>query len=195
MTINYTDDDVNSKGQLNIKAIGTEDYQVDLTVPVNLSIGASVRGDGVINLGSGDDLAQSSSNGDIVINLGAGNDAFNQRTGGVNIDVTGGPGNDLTYNLGGATANFNYDFTPQITSGDGHDAIKGFLLGRDTLTFEGAGGVVNEGNFSRFFTVSDPAGSAGLVITDNQGDGWSVQLIGVHATAQQLLDGDAFVFA
>jgi hypothetical protein len=31
------------------------------------------------------------------------------------------------------------DFTRQITSGDGHDAIKGFLLGRDTLTFEGAG--------------------------------------------------------
>jgi hypothetical protein len=195
MTINYTDDDVNSKGQLNIKAIGTEDYQVDLTVPVTLSIGASVRGDGVINLGTGDDLAQSSSNGDIVINLGAGNDAFNQRTGGVNIDVTGGPGNDLTYNLGGATANFNYLFDSQITSGDGHDAVKGFLLGRDTLTFEGTRDIVNESSFSRYFTVSDPAGSVGLVITDNQGDGWSVQLIGVHATAQQLLDGDAFVFA
>jgi len=35
---------------------------------------------------------------------------------------------------------------------------------------------------------------AGTLITDGTNDGWSVVLVGVHATAQQLLAAHAFVF-
>jgi hypothetical protein len=100
----------------------------------------------------------------------------------------GGLGNDTH-------ANFNYNFSTQIRSEDGHDSIFGFDPGRSTLTLHGTSGTVNPANFSTYFTVSDPAGSAGVVITDNQGDSWSVQLMGVHDTAQQLLNEGVFVFA
>jgi hypothetical protein len=200
MTVFYTNADV-KKGQLTIGSIGTENYQVDLTggSPVTVSIGSNVKGDGLINLGSGNDTIQNNGHGNVVANLGAGNDTFVQRTGGTHIDITGGLGNDILYNIGGgnsggATANYNYLFNNQIASQDGHDGINGFVLGRDTLSLHGTAGIVNAGNFSNFFTVTDAPGSAGDVITDHNNDGWSVQLIGVHLTAQQLVDGGAFLF-
>src|SRR5262249_44021013 len=141
MTIHYADADV-KKGQLTVSA-GSQDYTVNVDIPVSVSIKASTNGPGTIQLGSGADTVQNNGHGNIVIDLGAGNDTYVQRVGGnIHIDITGGPGNDTLSNRNGAIANYNYNFTDSVTSGDGHDGIFGFVAGRDTLTFH-TGGVVN----------------------------------------------------
>jgi hypothetical protein len=200
MTTFYDDDDV-SKGQLKIST--GDDYVVNLDDPATVTIGAKVTQPGIVNLSDGNDTVQNSGHGDLTIDLGGGNDTFIQRTGGTHIDVTGGAGNDVLWNIGGgkgggATADFHYTFTTagtEVTSQDGQDGINGFQLGRDHLVFDVPAGTVTEANFTSYFNVSDAPGSAGVVITNQSGDGWSVQLIGVHATVQQLLAADAFVFA
>src|SRR5262245_39722057 len=193
MTIQYTDANV-KKGQLTVSA-GSQDYTVDVHGQVNISIKASTTGPGDIHLGSGNDTIQNNGHGNIVADLGAGNDTFVQRVGGnIHIDITGGPGNDVLSNRNGAVANYHYNFDSQVQSNDGNDGIFGFVAGRDHLVCDGTAGTVNNGNFSTFFTVTDAPGSVGDVITDNQGDGWSVQLIGVHLTAAQLLAEGAFMF-
>lgn len=198
MTTTYTDEDV-SRGQLKIST--SDDYQVDLTIQATVVIGAKVTELGIVNLSDFADTVQNNGHGDLVIDLGAGNDTFIQRTGGTHIDVTGGAGNDVLWNIGGghsggAEADFHYTFTTQgteLTSNDGHDGINGFTLNRDHLVFDVPNGVTLA-DFSSYFNVTDVSGSAGVVITDQSGDGFSIQLIGVHATAAELLAAHAFTF-
>jgi hypothetical protein len=128
----------------------------------------------------------------VTANLGAGNDTLVQRTGGVHDVLTGGPGNDVFSNTkGGASIDYVYNFSAANTSGDGADGIFGFVGGRDHLVLNG----ITQAEFNASFVVTNAPGSAGAVITDGHNDGWSVQLIGVHETAAQLLADGAFVFA
>jgi hypothetical protein len=198
MTIVYTDEDV-VRGSLKV-ASGTEDYIVDLTVsPVTVTVPSGNKAFGTIDLGPGADTLIYSGSGDAVINLGSGNDVFNQKAPGQeHLQITGGAGNDTIF-LRGAHADLVYNFSTQVVSGDGHDVITahvdgglGFHPGYDVITFAGLAGVVNNSNFTTFFTVTDTPN--GDVITDHNNDGWSVQLVGVHLTAQQLIDAGAFHF-
>ena len=187
MTVTYTNADV-SHGRLSVNT-GGEDFTVNLTVPVNMGIRNA--GDGTINLGSGNDIVQDYSGHDLTINLGAGNDNLfiGQKVGAFHIDITGGTGNDFLQSASvAAIMNFNYSFSGG-QSQDGADGIKGFVLNQDTLTLHG----VTQTQFEQSFTVTN--GSAGTVITDGTNDGWSLSLIGIHATAAQLLADHVLIFA
>ena len=200
MTTFYDDGDV-SRGQLKIST--GDNYVVDLTVPATVTIGAKVTQPGIVHLSNGNDTVQNNGHGDLTINLGGGNDTFIQRVAGTHIDVTGGPGNDVLWNIGGggnaggATSRLPlhvHDRRQRSHQPRRPGRHQGFQIGRDHLVFDVPTNTVNEGNFLSFFNVTDAPGSAGIVITDQSGDSWSVQLIGVHATAQQLLAAHAFEF-
>jgi hypothetical protein len=205
MTVNYTDSDI-VNGHLNVNT-GTEDYTVNVDLPVIIDMGRNERGSGVINLSDGNDLINYTSVAGAVINMGAGNDMFNQaKSSAAVIDFTGGPGNDIVW-LQGAHMTANYSFSTlqngQLTSGDGADTLTGkgaptghgpaWIVGTDVLAFHISGATVNAQNFSQFFNVTDTKN--GDVITDKSGDGFSITLVGVHLTAQQLLDHGAFHFS
>src|SRR5262245_6045174 len=185
MTINYTGANIDRKGNLNVSA-GSEDYTVNVDKQVKVYIKASTSGDGVINLGSTNDNVSNSGSGDLIVNLGAGNDTFIQVTNSnaIHLNITGGPGDDTLYNIGGpakggATANFNYSFAGNVVSTDGHDLINGFQLARDTLTFD-VPSTVTKDNLGQFFTVVD--GSSGTVVFENSSPDFSISLVGVHNT-------------
>jgi hypothetical protein len=189
MTIAYTDADV-SRGKLAVNT-GGEDFTVNVTVPVNLTIRNS--GDGVVNTGSGNDIVQDYSSGNVVFNLGAGDDQWfaSKQLNGQHLTVTGGAGNDVLIDAGRALTDFVYNFNSSNQSGDGHDGIKGFTLGEDHIVLNG----ITQQEFTSSFSVTNAPGSDGAVITDGTNDGWSVQLLGVHLTEQQLLSGGAFLFS
>jgi|SRR5215831_435276 len=190
MTINYTDANVKN-GQLTVST-GGQPFTVNVDIPVNVTI--KNAGDGMINFsGSGTHTVQLHSNSNLTIHGGTGTDNIfiAKQVGAVHVDVTGGPGNDVFNNASSkALVNYEYNFT-QGRSSDGADGIFNFVAGQDHLVLNG----VTETQFMQNFTVTNALGSVGAVITDGTNDGWSVQLIGVHATEAQLLAQGAFVFA
>src|SRR5262245_50988122 len=203
MTVNYTDSDI-VNGHLQVNT-GTEDYTVNVGVQVIIDMAKGEKGTGFIDLGSGHDLINFSSTGHTVIDMGAGDDVFNQyKPGNAVVDITGGLGSD-TFWLAGVQMNANYSFAlqgSQLVSNDGADTFTGsvanagrgtnWIVGTDTLSFH-TGGVVNATNFGTYFNVTDTP--RGDVITDKSGtDGFSITLVGVHLTAQQLIDQGAFHF-
>lgn len=197
MTVSFTNADV-TRGHLKINT-GTEDYSANITVPVIVDVSKSEKGNGVINLGNGDDVVNYSGTGNATINLGAGDDTFIQQNPSQPfVNITGGLGND-TYQLLGAHMNFNYTFVTGVTSNEGSDVIEGvgsrggFFPGYDFLTLHTAG-AVNPSNFSTYFAVTDTA-QGDVITTVNTSDNFSVTLVGVHLSAQQLIDQGAFHFA
>jgi hypothetical protein len=58
---------------------------------------------------------------------------------------------------------------------------------------KGTLGTVTDSNFLSFFNVTNT--SNGDVIFDNNADGWSVLLLGVHDSAQTLLANHTFIYA
>jgi len=190
MTINYTDANVKN-GQLSINT-GGQPFTVNVDIPVNVTIRNA--GDGVINFsGSDTHTVQLHSNSNLTIHGGIGNDNvfIAKQVGAVHVDVTGGPGNDV-FNNASPHALVNYEYTfANLRSNDGADGIFSFTPGQDHLVLNG----VTQAQFEANFTVTNAPGSVGAVITDGTNGGWSVQLIGVHLTAAQLLADGAFVFA
>lgn len=185
--VDFTNADVR-KGKLTVNT-GGEDFTVNVSVPVNVFVRNS--GDGVVNLGSSNDIVQDYGSGDVTFNLGAGADQFFAGKGVTgHLIVNGGAGNDVLIDASKTSIDFLYTFVAG-QSGDGADGIKGFTVGEDHLVLQG----ITLQQFAASFAVTDAPGSLGVVITDGTADGWSVQLLGVHETKAQLLADDAFVFA
>jgi hypothetical protein len=189
MTINYTDANVRN-GQLSVNT-GGQPFTVNVDIPVNVTI--KNAGAGTLNFtGSGTHTVQDHGSGNLVIHFSTGNDNFfaaKQLGSNVQIDVNVGSGHDVLNNAGHALVNYEWAFTNLQSSGS--SGIFNFVAGQDHLVLNG----VTESQFESHFTVTNAPGSAGAVITDGTNDGWSVQLIGVHATEAQLLAEGAFVFA
>src|SRR5215831_949998 len=138
------------------------------TVNVDIPVNVTIKnaGDGMINFsGSGTHTVQLHSNS--------------------NLTIHGGTGTDNIF-IAKQVGAVHVD----VTGGPGN-GIFNFVAGQDHLVLNG----VTETQFMQNFTVTNALGSVGAVITDGTNDGWSVQLIGVHATEAQLLAQGAFVFA
>jgi hypothetical protein len=188
MTTTYTDADINH-GKLTIRAA---DFAATLTEQVNLFIRSS--GGGTVQLGASDDIVQDySTSGETIIRMDGGNDqAFIGKGVTGHVVLVGGTGNDVLINASSAHVDFVYNFNTVNQSNDGHDGIKGFVLGgQNHVVLNG----ITQQEFQDNFTVTDAPNSVGVIITDGTGDGWSVQLIGVHEAKADLLAAHAFVFA
>jgi hypothetical protein len=165
------------------QALQGRDYTVNThdTTGITVTIKSNVTTDMISpsQLGSGPDTVIDNGSGNITLNLGGGNDTFNENTSatGKVYNLTGAAGDDQFFFNTNTDVNLNYQ------SHDGHDTVNGFDVTHDTLTLIG---------FTQSDVSVDTSNAAGDVI--HFGD-VSVQLNGVHETAQQLINDGLFVFA